>query len=112
MKPNVPRSWFSLPSKEKDAIVAYCRSVAQDSIKEDEAELQILRMKMCCIILSNMGLDENRLYEFLGSWKAMYRKNARIQTKEEQDSFLKAEMERIFPENGFPEEFVRSLKEV
>lgn len=42
----------------------------------------------------------------------MYRANSRLRDKAEQDEFLAKRMAQIFGAEGFPDEFVESLREI
>ena len=111
MKANVPRSYLNLPPKEKKAIDQVLVKWAEDQVNHEEAELQKIWLQMACIVLHEaFGFGQRRCLTFLGNWKRMYRRIAKIATKEEQDAFLKAEMDKIFGEGGYPYEFIDSLE--
>lgn len=111
MKANVRRSYLSLPPKEKkamdDAIVKYI----EDKVNHEEAELQKIWLQMACIVNHDaFGHGAMRCTTFLGGWKRMYKRMSKIGSKQEQDAFLKAEMDKIFGVDGYPYEFIDSLE--
>ena len=44
IKPNIPRSWYSLPKREQDAIIQYQKEIIDEqtriNLDHEEAELQ------------------------------------------------------------------------
>lgn len=108
MKANMPKCYNQLSQSEKQRIEdAIC-----DRLDEELCQAQFVWIKMACSILHDMGLYEDDIIIFIGSWKRMYRANSRLHTKAEQDAFLDPRMAAIFGEGGFPEEFVQSMKEI
>ena len=104
-------SWFKLPQKERDAIeqakAEEARRLAEDSL----AETQEVWLKMDCMLLHNvLGLTEDQLIAHLLAWKRAYRMNLRIQTKEEQDAWLDAEMKKCFPTGGYPQTIIDDIR--
>lgn len=111
MKANVRRSYLSLPPKEKAAIDQALVKWAEDKVNHEEAELQKIWLQMACIVLHDaFGFGHMRCLTFLGNWKRMYKRMTKISSKEEQDAFLKTEMDKIFGEDGYPYEFIDSLE--
>lgn len=107
MKANIPTSYTNLPKREKEAIAKYI----QDQVNHEEAELQKIWIQLACIILHDtFGMGAQRLTTFIGNWKRMYKRNMKIDTKEEQDIFLSSEMDKIFGKDGYPYEFINSLE--
>lgn len=111
MKANIGRSLLRMPPKEKAAVEQALVKWAEDKVNHEEAELQKIWLQMACIVLHDaFGLGAMRCTTFLGSWKRMYKRMSKISTKEEQDAFLKTEMEKIFGKDGYPYEFIDSLE--
>lgn len=108
MKANLPKSFNQLRKNEQARILAEMESAMDNEL----CSSQIIWIKMACIILNEIGLDREQITMFVGLWKNMYRKNARIKDKQEQDAFLAAKLEPIFGADGFPEEWVQSLREI
>lgn len=107
MKANIPTSYTNLPKREKETIAKYI----QDQVNHEEAELQKIWIQLACIILHDtFGMGAQRLTTFIGNWKRIYKRNAKIESKEEQDEFLQTEMRKIFGEDGYPYEFIDSLE--
>ena len=68
MKVKIPKSFKDLPKSEQLSIEAYCEQVVNDSLDKEDAELQVLYMKMTCMILKdNFGMSEDDLLRFIGS---------------------------------------------
>ena len=111
MKANIGRSLLRMPPKEKAAVEQALVKWAEDKVNHEEAELQKIWLQMACIVLHDaFGHGAMRCTTFLGSWKRMYKRMSKISSKEEQDAFLKTEMEKIFGKDGYPYEFIDSLE--
>lgn len=80
-------------------------AVATDKI---EVELQKLWLQMACFALHGMGLSEAKLTEFIGSWKSLYRWNARLDEERQKAEFA-LRIAECFP-HGYPDELVRLLE--
>lgn len=112
MKPNVWRSYMSLPPKEKKAIDEALAKLCDDKVNHEEAELQKIWIQLACIELSDpyFEMTPDKLIVFIGGWKRIYRYIAKLGSKEAQDEYLNSEMERIFGKDGYPYEFIDSLE--
>lgn len=111
MKANLPRSWLSLPKKEKDIISNVLQDEINKAVDHEEAEIQKVWLQMACIILHNaLGRDKDECLIFLGNWKRLYHVIGKCKTNEERDEYLKSEMEKIFGLDGYPSEWVDSLE--
>jgi hypothetical protein len=112
MKCNLPKSYLSLPQKEKDAITELFNEHLNDAISKEEAELQEIWIKLACMLLhENFGFGEERLNRFIAAWNKTYRRNERIGNKPDQTAWLEAEMAKCFPKFGFPQQRIDRLKE-
>ena len=116
LKPNIPRSWYSLPKREQEAIVQYQKEVIDEltriNVDHEEAELQKTWLKMGCIVNYDMsGYGSRRARQWLFRWKRLYRKIASFKTAAERDAFLDAKMEKIFGRGGYPAAWVDSLED-
>lgn len=112
MKCNLPKSYLSLPPREKDAITEVFNEKLNAAINQEEAELQEIWIKLACILLhENFGFGEQRLDRFIIAWNRIYNRNARLHTKSEQTAWLEAEMAKCFPKFGFPQHRIDRLKE-
>ena len=108
MKANLPKCFNQLSNNEQDRI----NRALTDALDEELCTAQIIWIKMACGVLHRNGISEEQILQFLGGWRLMYRKNARIKNKAEQTEFIDREMEAIFGEGGFPEDYIQSLREI
>ena len=112
MKCNLPRSYQSLPQREKDAITEVLSEQLNEAITREEAELQDIWIKLACINLhETFGFGEDRLNRFIAAWNRIYRRNERTGSKAEQTAWLNEEMAKCFPKYGFPQQRIDKLKE-
>ena len=108
MKANLPKAFNQLSKNEQDRIMKQFELTLDDTL----CDAQIIWIKMACCILHDIGLTESQITNFVGLWNMMYRRNSRFKDKGAQDAFLNAKMAKIFGEEGFPEEFVQSMREI
>ncbi len=108
MKANLPKVFKQLSKNEQERI----NQAIFDRLDDELCTAQIVWIKMACSILHDMGLTKDDVTMFIGNWKRMYRANSRLRNKAEQDEFLAKRMAQIFGDDGFPEEFVESLREI
>lgn len=108
MKVQMPKCYEQLKPSEKERI----ETAIFDRLDEELCTAQIVWIKMACGVLHRIGLTAEQITQFIGGWKLMYRRNARIADKAEQDAFLAKEMAQIFGDGGFPEDFVQGLREI
>ena len=110
MKARIPKSFESLPPKEKAVISQMIQEEAYKLADKEHAEVQKIYMQLCCILLHEcFGFGEKRLYCFLGNWKRLYRWNSRFPDKESQTKALEDKIEKIFRKNGYPTDFIEKL---
>lgn len=111
MKANIPKSWLSLPEREKKAISKMVEDEANKAVDHEEAELQKIWLQLACIVLHDaFGFGERRLTRFLGNWKRVYRMNSKCENAEKQTEFLTDQMSKLFPQGGYPYEWIDSLE--
>lgn len=112
MKANLPRCWGQLPQRERDIIIKeVVAKQINDGLDHEEAELQKVWLQMACMVIHDaLGHDKDDCFLFLGNWKRLYRKIGKCKTNEERDEYLKAEMDKIFGDDGYPYEWVDSLE--
>ena len=80
---------------------------------EDLITAQFRWIKLGAKALSNNPkIDADDILCWIAAFKRLYQLNARFKTSEELDSYLDKEMDKIFGEGGFPEEFVRKFEEI
>lgn len=106
-----PKSFKKLPQYEQDAITSAATDFAYDIVDREQQELQEKWIKLNCILLHDQeGFTEEDLMRHIAGWKRIYARNARMKTKEEQEAWLDAEMQRCFPTCGFPQIRIDELK--
>ena len=110
--PKMPKSWDQLRDYDRQIILKVLDETADDRADKKLADTQEVWIKMGCIILDEMGLTEEQLLQFIAAWKRMYRRNQRIETKEEQTAWLDRELARCFQETGFPQFRIDEMKEM
>lgn len=109
MKARLPKSWESLPKREKQIIADYMQKISNDIIDEEEDLIQKIWLQWACIVLHEaFGFGKDRCIMFLGNWKKMYRKNRTFKNDEEQRKFLAEKVEKIF-KGEYPQDFINSL---
>ncbi len=110
MKAKIPKSFLSLPQREKDIINKTMAEYVDQQINKEEAELQKIWLQLACIVLNrHFGFGKSRAMRFLGAWKRLYKQNERCGDKNTQAEFLKSHMDKIFGLNGYPYEWVDKL---
>ena len=112
LKPNLPRSWFSLPEREKDAITKVYQDALHKARDHEDAELQKVWLKCACVVLHGQKdpYGKLRCMCFLAGFKKVYRIIGKFKTNAERDAYLDAEMDKIFGKGGYPSEWVDSLE--
>lgn len=109
MKVRLPRSWDRLPPKEKQIIA----EVKEQEINQYFAKLQKNWLMLLCIVLNRyFGFGKHRLLIVLANWREVYRLNSKFKTDEEQQAWLRGEMDRIFGKDNYPYEYIDKLEEM
>lgn len=110
MKPNIPRSWLTLPKKEQKVIEEYVKGVSGKEIEREARIILELYMKMvCCVLHDAFGFGEKRLTMFLGNHRRLFRQQLKMVKRDEQIEYLDRRMAEIFKKDGFPVEFIIGL---
>ena len=110
MKPNIPRSWLTLPKKEQKAIEEYVKQVAEKELEREARIILDLYMKMVCMVLHDaFGWGEKRLNYFLGNHRMMFKRQFKMVKNDTQIEYLNRRMAEIFKKDGFPKEFLDGL---
>lgn len=113
MKCNMPVSWNKLSKNEKYVLQKVMTERVYDLVDEEEKQIQVTWMKMCCIVLHEVyGFGEIRLLRFIARWKRMYAKNKRYTTNESRDEWLDGEMKKLFKSCGFPDLRIQEMKDM
>jgi hypothetical protein len=111
--PKMPKCWDRLPQYERDIITKIMSDTAYEIADKQLADTQEVWIKMLCIMLHDRhNMDEMELLQVIADWKHMYRRNARLKNKEEQDAWLDSGLARCFPETGFPQFRIDEMKEM
>lgn len=109
MKCNLPKSYLSLPVKEKKIISDLMEQTLNDTIDREEDLIQKIWLQWACIVLhEGFGFGKDRLMMFLGNWKKMYRKNRTFKDDIEQKKYLDEKIKKIFKDE-YPTDFVNDL---
>ena len=113
MKSFLPKSWYTLPKKEQNAIKKACEELVNQTIDHEEAELQKIWLQLACLVLHKYTKDpwgKMRCMVFLRGWKKVYVQISKFSTNAERDEWLGKEMAAIFGPGGYPSEWVDSLE--
>lgn len=103
MNVKVPKSWDSLPNKEKKKIEDYCKQICLESYNNDIALVLDTYIKMACIILhDHFGFGEHRLMRFVGAHRMAFRMNFKWVREKRQDAELNKKLAKIFRKYGYP----------
>ncbi len=109
----LPKSWDQLKDYDRQTILKVMTDTAYEIADKQLADTQEIWIKLCCILLhDNHNMDEEELLQFIAGWRRTYRRNARIETKEEQAAWLDSELARCFPSCGFPQFRIDEMKEM
>lgn len=109
MKARLPKSWDRLPPSEKQIIA----EVKEQEINQYFAKLQKNWLMLSCIVLNRFfGFGRKRLLIYLANWREVYRLNSKIKSDEEQQAWLRGEMDRIFGKGNYPYEYIDKLEEM
>ena len=111
MKANLPKSYLTLPKREKEVIDNLVKNEVDRALTEEEVVLFAQYTKMMCIVLHDyFGFGDNRLHCVIGNFKALKRKYKDINTAQEVNAILDKEMERVFKKDKFPQNYVEKLQ--
>ena len=113
MNAKLPKAFDDLSPSEKKRINEYYTERLNEELDKSEAELQKVWLKLACIVLhDSFGFGKDRAMVFLGNWKKMYQRNAKLKSKKEQEEFLRVEMDKIFGVDGYPSEWIDKLENI
>ena len=69
-------------------------------------------LKMSCMVLHEaFGFGEERLNRYLGNYRRLFRKHAKLVKNGEQIEFIDSKMRKIFRKKGYPDEFFKTMIE-
>ena len=79
MKANIPKSWNSLPKKEKEAISDWLQKITKEQCEKDMRIVLDRYIKMVCLTLHDaFGFGEKRLMMFLGNHKRLFHRQHKM----------------------------------
>lgn len=108
MKANIPRAYRALPPADKRKI----EQIAEDAYNKDVMIILDIYLKMSCAVLHDaFGFGEKRLNCYLGNYRRLFGKHAKLVRKGEQLQVLDEQMRRIFKKSGYPDEFFKGMFE-
>ncbi len=109
MKANVKKIIDQLKPSEKKKL----DEMIFERLDEELCIAQFNWIKMgCCSLADIPTIKVEEMLMWIGGFMRLYRQNARFKTQEELSAFLDKRMNEIFGEDGFPEEFMQSFKEI
>ena len=109
MNVRLPKSWDRLPPSEKKLIA----EVKEREIDAYFAKLQKNWLMLSCIVFNKyFGFGRKRLLLYLANWREIYRINSKIGSDEEQQAWLRGEMDRIFGEGNYPYKYIDKLEDM
>mgnify|MGYP004650222979 CR=1 FL=1 len=103
------------PSEQKRLIGACNRAATAEMYNRLDAEViraQTVWIRMAIINLHQCGISKDKILEFLGTWKSIYRTNARMKSETDQAAWLDRKMTEILGGSGFVTEYIESLKKI
>ena len=103
------------PSEQKRLINACNRAATAEMYNRLNAEIvraQTVWIRMAIVNLYQCGVGKDKIVEFLGSWKSIYRTNARMKSDADQAAWLDRKMTEILGGSGFVTEYIESLKKI
>ncbi|MBO7250822.1 MAG: hypothetical protein J6V42_06070 [Clostridia bacterium] len=110
MKIKTPRSYLTLPPKERDKISEWIVELAKEQLEKDSRVMLDLYIKMVCVVLHDaFGFGEKRLTMFLGNHKRLFYRQHKKCLDGSQVEYLNQRMKEIFKKGGFPQEFFDNM---
>lgn len=108
MKAIIPRGFKRLkPSDQKKLM-----DLAEAQVSKNCTIMLDIYLKMSCMVLNEaFGFGEERLNRFLGNYRRLFRKHAKLVKNGEQIEFIDSKMRKIFRKNGYPDEFFKTMIE-
>ena len=98
--------------RDQEIIVETLRNNVYDELDDQLCTAQINWIKLGAYALHLQNVPADDILVWIAQFKHLYRTNARLKTAEDLTNFLDRKMEEVFGENGFPEEFVQSFREI
>ena len=106
MKCNLPREWEQLtPASQKRVADAYDRQLERNM----NVILDIFLKMSCAVLHDSRGMTEEELYAYLGNYRQLFRRHQNMVRAGVQLEELDRKMCEIFPVNGYPDDFFKSM---
>lgn len=114
MRAKIPKSWQSLPYKQREKLTEYTKEVAYEAAKEQlNKDMRIVLesyIKMVCVVLHDaFGFGERRLTRFIGNHRRLFAKQYKLVRDGKQEEYLNKRMSEIFKKDGYPQYFINEL---
>ncbi len=106
MKAIITKEWNQLSPKSQAKILAAFEKVEN---KDMTIILDLLLKMHCCVLHDANGFTEEDLICYLGNYRQMFRRQAKKVREGKQIEEIDARMREIFPQNGYPDQFFRSM---
>lgn len=103
------------PSEQKRLIDTCNRAATAEMysrLDDEVVRAQTVWIRMAIVNLYQCGIDKDKIIEFLGAWKSIYRTNARMKSDADQAAWLDRKMTEILGDSGFVTEYIESLKKI
>lgn len=106
MKAVIPRDFKRLkPSDQKKLL-----DLADQQVTKNCTIMLDIYLKMSCLVLHDaFGFGEKRLNCYLGNYRRLFKKHAKLVKNGEQIEYLDSKIRKIFRKNGYPDEFFRTV---
>lgn len=106
MKAIIPKAFNQLKQSDKDKII----KLAEEQVSKNCTIMLDIYLKMSCAVLNEaFGFGEERLNRFLGNYRRLFRKHAKLVKNGEQIEFIDSKMRKIFRKKGYPDEFFKTM---
>ena len=108
MKAIIPRGFKQLKPSDQNKLMA----LAEAQVSKNCTIMLDIYLKMSCMVLNEaFGLGEERLNRYLGNYRRLFRKHAKLVKNGEQIEFIDSKMRKIFRKKGYPDEFFKTMIE-
>ena len=106
MKALIPRSFKTLKPSDQKRIMA----IADEQVSKNCTIMLDIYLKMSCLVLHDaFGFGEKRLNCYLGNYRRLFKKHAKLVKSGEQIAYLDKKMREIFRKSGYPDDFFRTI---
>ena len=108
MKARIPKAFSLLRRSDKDKIMDLC----EKQVSKNCTIMLDIYLKMSCMVLNEaFGFGEERLNRYLGNYRRLFRKHAKLVKNGEQIEFVDSKIRKIFRKKGYPDEFFKTMVE-